>query len=120
VNPSDLSNDLDPRFISEFYLNLRILSQELYKQRSTSTPAARRMNHSPSSNSLPNESNLGEKSSQTQLLPSTAIDQPQEADDYFEPAKIHDRMRIYAQKGGFPMEFLERYEKDTKTAKKVT
>ncbi len=114
MSPSDLSNDLDPRFMSEFYLNLRILSQELYKHRSTSTPAARRLNISPSSSSFHNEATFGEKSSLVQLIPPTSIEQQH---DYFEPSKIHDRMRIYAQKGGFPIDFLERYEKDTQAAK---
>jgi hypothetical protein len=42
VNPSDLSNDNDPVFIAEFYKNLKILSQDLYKRSATtavSTPA---------------------------------------------------------------------------------
>ena len=32
VNPQDLSNDSDFFFMTEFYSNLRLLSQELYKQ----------------------------------------------------------------------------------------
>jgi len=32
VNPTDLSNDYDPKFLSEFYKNLKILSQDLYKK----------------------------------------------------------------------------------------
>ena len=32
VNPEDLSNDLDPKFTSEFYRNMKILSLDLYKK----------------------------------------------------------------------------------------
>ncbi len=32
VNPEDLSNDADPKFLGEFYKNLKILSQDLYKK----------------------------------------------------------------------------------------
>merc|ERR1711927_25661 len=32
VNASDLSNDSDPAFLAEFYKNLKILSQDLYKK----------------------------------------------------------------------------------------
>jgi hypothetical protein len=32
ANPSDLSNDNDPKFLAEFYKNLKILSQDLYKK----------------------------------------------------------------------------------------
>eukprot|EP01034_Spumella_vulgaris_P034613 gene34613-42697_t len=32
VNPEDLSNDADPRFLAEFYKNLKLLSQDLYKK----------------------------------------------------------------------------------------
>jgi len=35
VNPGNLSNDMDPAFTSEFYSNLKILSQDLYKYSST-------------------------------------------------------------------------------------
>ena len=35
VNPEDLSNDADPQFLAEFYKNLKILSQDLYKRSGT-------------------------------------------------------------------------------------
>lgn len=32
VNPEDLSNDYDPKFTTEFYRNMKILSLDLYKK----------------------------------------------------------------------------------------
>jgi hypothetical protein len=37
VNPDDLSNDTDPRFLDEFYKNLKILSQGLYRKEAQTT-----------------------------------------------------------------------------------
>lgn len=37
MNPEDLSSDADPRFLAEFYKNLKILSQDLYKKSAGTT-----------------------------------------------------------------------------------
>jgi len=53
VNPSDLSNDSDPLFVSEFYSNLKILSQDLYKKSSHPIAAAAISNTSSSTSNNP-------------------------------------------------------------------
>jgi hypothetical protein len=128
-----LSNDHDPKFLSEFYLNLRILSQELYKK-STSTPTGRRMNVSSSASTLQttaaapaglqslfaqDNNNLGgydhSNAAMTMIQEPSLVDheeQIQGAADYFGPQRIQDRMRLYAQGAGFPMEFLDRYNEE--------
>jgi hypothetical protein len=40
VNPQDLSNDMDPRFMAEFYKNMKILSQDLYKKSASAQSAS--------------------------------------------------------------------------------
>ena len=59
MNPSDLSNDNDPVFIAEFYKNLKILSQDLYKRSATtavSTPARPNASLAGAAASAPNSS----------------------------------------------------------------
>ncbi len=43
MNPVDLSNDADPRFVAEFYKNLKILSQDLYKKSAAAENAKQQM-----------------------------------------------------------------------------
>jgi hypothetical protein len=108
VNPSDLSNDMDPAFMTEFYMNLRILSQDLYKRSSnTSTSAA---TPAPATDTSKRRSgivgthypSLHGKHSGTNIT-----------SDYFASQNLHDRLKMYQQVGGVPSEFLERYLKDS-------
>lgn len=103
-------------------MNLRILSQELYKK-STSTPTGRRMNVSSSATALQtaagasNGLSLGAYDHTIQepsLVDSAAHLRSVEdqKEDYFGPQRLQDRMRLYAQGAGFPVEFLDRYNEE--------
>jgi len=43
VDPDNLSNDMDPKFLEEFYKNLKILSQDLYKQQAKTAAQTQQM-----------------------------------------------------------------------------
>jgi hypothetical protein len=146
VNPDDLSNDSDPRFMAEFYKNLKILSQDLFKKsavaqtnfRNTATNAAnpaplRRVSKQLSmvaSNSRPslggfnteNSSSwkdlssaalaaaaFGENVSNTTLGMSAESAFQTHPEDYFAADSLMERMKNYAQQGGIPMHYIERY-----------
>jgi hypothetical protein len=117
VNPSDLSNDSDPLFVSEFYSNLKILSQDLYKKSShgsttqtapqgpvaatshtaTSIPAS-----TPSERRMPlQRSGSKGTSSLTGLGASSG--------DYFSPRSLNERIRNYVRVSNVPQEFADRY-----------
>ena len=91
VNPADLSNDSDPNFMSEFYTNLRILSQDLYKHSQSKKSETRA--HSNFNLSL---LRIGE----------SADSEQRQVDD------IHDRIRLYAKEGCIPREYFDRYVKE--------
>lgn len=133
VNPSDLSNDADPKFLAEFYKNLKILSQDLYKKSvvASTNPAA--------AYSSPERKAAAQKAGKFQAQPSfsskdrdvllSAHQAAEEASagatpgangaahaaalghsaDHFSAESLHDRMRLYAQQGAIPMDFLDRY-----------
>lgn len=115
-----MSSDSNPQFTREFYTNIRILSQDLYKQRSTGTPAAltptdlfkRRRTHTPSLSRIPSFSS---HQGSTNELPSLAASKPTE--DYFNTQSMNERIMQYARHGGIPMEFLDRYSQEISVAK---
>jgi hypothetical protein len=110
-------------------LNLRILSQELYKK-STSTPTGRRMNVSSSATALQTAAgglhplaaasyglSLGAYDHTIQepsLVDSAAHLRSVEdqKEDYFGPQRLQDLMRLYVQGAGFPVEFLDHYNEE--------
>ena len=150
VNPSDLSNDADPKFLAEFYKNLKILSQDLYKKSvvaSTNTSAAAFGSpvgkagggggggaSDPSSRNPKlgkyKSTSFGPKNTEMQATMAAAAaaangggddgaagggsggggaHHPQQAADYFTAESLHERMKVYAQQGGIPLDYLERY-----------
>lgn len=162
VNPSDLSNDADPLFIAEFYKNLKILSQDLYKKSATTQSAPFAANLAPKvggptasyeqqranavkrlrasftqrggHNEIANAAAAamaaigGDGTPVTPLSPTpfSAVSVPATpvpADtagaansafqthpaDYFTSESLHERMKLYAQQGGIPMDYLDRY-----------
>jgi hypothetical protein len=135
INPADLSNDADPAFMTEFYKNLKILSQELYKKSAGVSSAVLTSGSSPLDR-------LNRKTSSTGLLPivesprreesvsprrndnvsSSADDHASPLDDttsssrnaamptdYFSSKNMQERIRMYVKEGGIPPEFVERY-----------
>jgi hypothetical protein len=127
-----LSNDADPKFLAEFYKNLKILSQDLYKKSvvaqtnfSTSTirssigggllAATAKRTRRPSmvggdDGHLLASLALGgdDANSQSAAAPQTGTDSGHPP-DYFSNDSLFERMKQYAQQGGIPMEYLERY-----------
>ena len=126
MNAADLSNDADPAFLAEFYKNLKILSQDLFKrsaaagpspvasssgsvssfERRTSAPVARSPSRriSSFSDALAEE---GERDFAVPALSSHAFSAP--PSEYFSHENISERMRVYIREGGIPQEFVERY-----------
>jgi hypothetical protein len=100
VNPMDLSNDNDPQFAAEFYTNLRILSQDLYKN-------------------INSTSNNGPSNSPKDRSPSiTGADSvPVSTAEYFNKQRMHERMKQYlANEGGagqVPTSYIDRYNQDS-------
>ena len=96
-----MSNDSDPLFTGEFYRNLKILSQDLFKRSTTAAGAAGRVSAS------------------------TPLDRRKEAErgagvhsnDYFSAGSIHDRIKQYAKGGNIPTDYLERYMQDGNNVK---
>jgi len=140
----DRWSDQNPAFISEFYTNLRILSQDLYKrsmslgdaggksslQRSPSTlsrQASKRqflgaLGSSVSGLGLGRAPSL--RTPATDELDSSKIASDAESqrsddfDDYFQSVSIEDRLKKYVKAGGLPSDFVDRYAKD-KSSKRV-
>lgn len=121
--------------MAEFYKNLKILSQDLYKKSaavsqlssgSGSSPnkfaslKKQNTNRSLNSNGLASLA-LGAGDSTIELPISGSGSQTHPA-DYFSMDSIQDRMKLYATQGGLPVEYYERYltrkeemEQDSKT-----
>jgi hypothetical protein len=97
INPVDLSNDSDPAFMNEFYTNLRILSQDLYKR--TSSGDQRRLSGAGKSQTKPSHTTSGSNSGNSS--------------EYFGAQSMQARMQKYVQEGGIPAEYLDRYNKDS-------
>jgi len=154
VNPDDLSNDNDPKFLAEFYKNLRILSQDLYKKSAASNTS--KVTAGPPSAgggggafSFPHHSPSGRPSvkrgvmklgsfgkSNTEIQNAAAAvgnefgggdgagagaageGNPAYAHpaNYFTADALHERMKQYAQQGGIPLDYLDRYAATRTTA----
>lgn len=147
VNPSDLSNDADPKFLAEFYKNLKILSQDLYKKSVVAStnasapfgsPAGKGMGMGMGSNPANSSNNsklakyksasFGPKNADMQHSMAAAVASlgSEESSsgasggaggnaafahpaDYFTAESLHERMKMYAQQGGIPLDYLDRY-----------
>jgi hypothetical protein len=105
VNPSDLSNDNDPQFAAEFYTNLRILSQDLYK------------NINSTSNSGPSNTQLARKYSHSTYIAGDESPAPISNTEYFNKQRMHERMKQYLASegghGGVPSSYIDRYNQDS-------
>ena len=134
-----MSNDADPKFLAEFYKNLKILSQDLYKKSvvaSTNsaaafgTPAVKAAESARNPKLAKFKSNsFGPKNAEMQAALASLALGPVDEDgtsnaatsavagnaamthpaDYFTAESLHERMKIYAQQGGIPMDYLDRY-----------
>ena len=139
-----MSNDTDPAFMAEFYTNIKILNQDLYKKTtvaaptigatrpSTSThrpmssveaskPGSRMLSRSDSKRNLSrgdSHRNLGNVASQgrssTHLLSQESRGPP--PGEYFTAQHMHDRVRQYAEEAGIPADYLERYSQEAKSS----
>ena len=135
----DRWNDQDPAFISEFYTNLRVLSQDLYRhsmssgnaigksstQQSPTSVLSRQSSRRQSLGAIgPSSSGLGLSRAPSFRAPridernlsraGSDIDTPrsEDVDNYFLPVSIEDRLKKYAKAGGLPSDFVDRYAKD--------
>eukprot|EP00606_Chrysophyceae_sp_TOSAG23-5_P001356 GSChrysophyteH2.ASY1.ANO1.1387.1 assembled CDS len=100
VNPKDLSNDADAAFTSEFYSNLKILSQDLYKH-STNSVAKQMATAGTPRNAGGNGEGVEKEK------------------DYYSEDSLAERMKKYAQATGgqsIPLEYLERYSQNQEAA----
>jgi hypothetical protein len=107
VNPTDLSNDNDPKFAAEFYTNLKILSQNLYKNINSSSVSGH-----------PNAPPKERKLSNTQSVSAEGTPPPVSNAEYFNRQRMQERMKMYlaSDEGGqgtVPSSFLDRYSLDS-------
>ena len=109
INPSDLSNDSDPVFMNEFYTNLRILSQDLYKRTSSIERRGSRVGGK-------HDSAASSSASASHAAGSTSNSNSSSTSEYFGAHSMQARMQKYVQEGGgggiIPAEFLDRYNRD--------
>lgn len=116
---------MDPKFLAEFYKNLKILSQDLYKKSvvaSTNTAAAagfgspgtkgpaklNKFKQQPSFSSKDREvvSSAQAAADEAGAAGAAALGHPA---DHFSSESLQERMRLYAQQGAIPLDFLDRY-----------
>ena len=142
INPSDLSNDSDPVFMNEFYTNLRILSQDLYKhsqsKKSDGAAVHARRSSGHKVSLMRQLSGLGRSPSSSSQLSAPPSEQQQQLDSskrenkggaptathannaaaarYFGADSMQERVKQYAQEGGIPSEFLDRYMRENDAA----
>ena len=139
MNAKDLSNDADPVFLTEFYKNLKILSQDLYKKSSISlssldSAAGNQAGGGDNKPAAKNIQKFGSLRNLGQLKRSTGnapgdntsdtigdrVDDGssgsilessifQASEDYFSDEKMTERLKVYAKQGGIPNEYIERY-----------
>jgi hypothetical protein len=110
--------------MNEFYTNLRILSQDLYKhsqsKKSDSAAAHPRRNSGHKMISLRQLSGLGHSPSACSITSAAAteVDKSRSAAaassrPYFGADSMHERVKKYAQEGGIPSDYLDRYIKES-------
>lgn len=139
-----MSNDTDPAFMAEFYTNIKILNQDLYKKTTVATPSigvtrpntsthrpmssvdgvkpgSRMLNRSDSKLNLSRGDSHRNLSGGAQTRVSSAhFISSQEARaspvEYFTAQHMQDRVRQYAEEAGIPSEYLERYSQEAKSS----
>lgn len=114
-----MSNDADPKFLAEFYKNLKILSQDLYKKSVVASTNASAAVGSPPGKAVPKlgkfkQPSFSGKDREMQMSMQAAVAESTSAAagysaDHFSPESLQERMRMYAQQGAIPQEFLDRY-----------
>ena len=119
-----MSDDADPLFLSEFYKNLKLLSQDLYKKSNTLsamevTGSSGEKGSKPSQkNNLRNlmslKPNAADNTGDSSNLMDTNWASFQPSDDYFSEEKISERLKVYAKQGGIPQDYIERYAEYSK------
>merc|ERR1711988_590107 len=132
-------NDQNPAFMSEFYTNLRILSQNLYKHSMSSgntigkspvqqypTPVLSRQPSRPHSLGAigPSPSGLGllrvsstrastiDEHNLSKTGSDTDTHRSEDLEGYFLSVSIEDRLKKYAKAGGLPSGFVDRYTEE--------
>lgn len=100
-------NDSDPLFVAEFYKNLKILSQDLFRR--TVSADAKQISRQ-ASVSQTNPATIKKSVSHRNFVD---VDEEQ-AVDYYTSTNLHERVKQYAAEGGVPAEFVERYYEQTK------
>jgi hypothetical protein len=111
VNPSNLSNDIDPIFTAEFHKNLKILSQDLYtRETSTEYQNAIITSNSNSDNKRHDDDTIRAPAT-IKIYPSSAGDI---SGTYFDPKNMQERLEKYAKECGLSNESLNRYIEEAK------
>ncbi|CAM9214228.1 unnamed protein product [Scytosiphon promiscuus] len=120
VDPSDMSNDLDPRFTQHFHRSLKVLTQELFKTREAAAPAADAGVGSPSTRpggSVSGTTNVMATLSARRTAESKKTGPARRVgSEEFAQDRIAERMEKYARASGHPrlMELLSRHANDQK------
>eukprot|EP00752_Nemacystus_decipiens_P010330 g9202.t1 len=122
VDPSDTSNDLDPRFTQHFHRSLKVLTQELFKLREGSAPAAEASLGSPRTGAGGSTSSRGKATTVTGapqadgVLPKSKTSGGAARSGEFAHDLIAERMEKYARASGHPrlVELLSRHANDQK------
>ena len=99
-------------FIAEFYKNLKILSQDLFRK----TVHDEIQVTSPLS-PKPVERRASVRRSSFRFTGGLTDGGGVEDADYYTSASLMERVRQYAAEGGIPMEFVERYASQARSAK---
>merc|ERR1711998_540786 len=117
VAPYDITNDNDPKFKAEFYKNLKVLSQDLYRQQSRAkkdlgSEASRAERQA---NKLSSMKRMGSKLLDVVKSSSKGHVDPEklQAGDNFSSDSMATRLMSYANNAGvnIPSDFYERYKK---------
>ena len=106
MNPMDLSNDNDTLFINEFYKNLRILSQDLYRHKKADANVNVRRDVQRKQLSSRRLSGLGGSLGLSDNEKDNTLQQ------YFTADSMNARVKQYAAVGGIPAEFVDKYTKE--------
>lgn len=124
MNSKDMSNDNDPLFLAEFYKNLKILSQDYYKKSSANSYAASKTITEPPLTSPRSDTKLKKfpRGSVRQLTTTDELDDGSLTgeivtnNEYFSDESIAERLKVYAKRGGIPLEYFDRYSELSKAS----
>eukprot|EP01006_Ploeotia_vitrea_P026898 TRINITY_DN59815_c0_g3_i1.p2 TRINITY_DN59815_c0_g3~~TRINITY_DN59815_c0_g3_i1.p2 ORF type:complete len:1157 (-),score=209.00 TRINITY_DN59815_c0_g3_i1:3519-6989(-) len=132
VNPHDLSNDADIMYIAEFYKNLKILSQDLYKKSSSDSSSGNKHNNSGlnimKAQSSFKDNNDINKSAVKKDGKMRGISDDNKSSDYYAPDSIRERLKLYTSESNngsgynqpsIPSSFFDRYSQEKTNEKKT-